>query len=39
VDMGYGTSSQDGSGSYVIIANHDLDYSCAENALRTYFKS
>ena len=38
VDMGYGTSSQDGSGSYVIIANHDLDYSCAENALRTYFK-
>ncbi len=38
VNMDYGTLAQGGSGAYSIMYSYGLNYPCAENALRTYFK-
>lgn len=38
VNMNYATSAQGGSGAYNIMNSRGLNYPCAENALRTYFK-
>ena len=38
VEMDYGTLTHNGSGAYDIMTNRGLNFPCAENALRSYFK-
>lgn len=38
VEMAYGTYAQGGSSAYDVMYDENLDFPCAENAFRTYFK-